>query len=361
MPYKVTVLIPCFNSDRFLKTTIESVKNQSIGFENIELILIDDFSTDSTPEIIEDYVKHYENIISYSLNEKAGAPGTARNMGIANAQGKYIMFMDHDDKYPQNAIKTLYQEIESIQKNKKLAIGRYKTFGDANWVSDMWMENNNHDPITIDRLSENTNFITINNIWRMIFPVKFLREENIYFPEKIFAEDLAFMIESFLKAEKISFTKDIVYFFRTQNTDNSSTSYSKSIHYIGKLLDGYYYTKDILLNNNACKYYDLLFSMHLSSWIANLIESTTIQDNEKYQLLKKAEPLFNNLKTIELDINPDFEKYRKIIEYLIEGKTENAYKILKKLENNEKIANSKSIKSKISNRTKNIIGKIKKK
>ena len=57
MKYKISVIIPTFNSVKFLDETIKSVQNQSIGFENIELILIDDFSTDNTPNIIKKYVE----------------------------------------------------------------------------------------------------------------------------------------------------------------------------------------------------------------------------------------------------------------------------------------------------------------
>ena len=338
MTYKISVIIPTYNSEQFIETTIKSIQEQSIGFENIELILIDDFSTDNTPEIIKKYTKNYKNIISYPLKEKAGAPGDARNIGIEKAKSPYLMFMDHDDKYPKTALETLYQKINP--ETNTIIIGRFKTFGITDWESDTWVT----EETTINDIKENTQFLTINNIWRMIFPKKMLQENNIQFPEKMFAEDLAFMIESYFNAEKITFLPDITYCFRIRETDNSSTSYSKSPHYIGKLVDGYYYTREIMKKYEKMEYYDLLFSMHLGSWIDNIINSQ-INKKDIYKLLEKAQPLFQDLNTINLNINPNFELLRGVMEKLRDGKLEEAYTELINIKNPPK--KEKGLKNKI--------------
>ena len=79
MDYKVSVIIPVYNAEKYLKNAIESVINQTIGFENIELILVDDNSTDESPKIILDYSEKYENIVSFLSNENHGLPGFGRN------------------------------------------------------------------------------------------------------------------------------------------------------------------------------------------------------------------------------------------------------------------------------------------
>ena len=326
MTYKITVIIPTYNSEQFIETTIKSIQNQTIGFENIELILIDDKSTDNTPKIIKKYTEKYPNITSYKLNEKAGAPGNARNIGITKAKSPYLMFMDHDDKYPKTALETLYKKINN--ETNTIIIGRFKTFGITDWESDTWLTKET----TIKDIKENTQFLTINNIWRMIFPKKMIQENNIKFPEKMFAEDLAFMIESYFNAEKITFIPNITYYFRIRETDNSSTSYSKSPHYIGKLVDGYYYTRKIMQKYEKMEYYDLLFSMHLGSWIDNIINSQ-INNKDIHNLLKKAQPLFKDLNTIDLNINPNFELFRGIMEKLRDNKLEKAYTELINIKN----------------------------
>ena len=69
MEYKVSVIIPVYNAEKNLRNTVQSVINQSIGFENIELIIVDDASTDNSKKIIESLSKEYNNIIPFSLND----------------------------------------------------------------------------------------------------------------------------------------------------------------------------------------------------------------------------------------------------------------------------------------------------
>ena len=73
MSYKVTVIIPTYNSVEFLDSTIASIMNQSIGFENIELIIVDDYSTDNTQELINHYCEKYENIKTFESGKNRNA------------------------------------------------------------------------------------------------------------------------------------------------------------------------------------------------------------------------------------------------------------------------------------------------
>ena len=108
MDYKISVIIPVYNAQNTLKVTINSVINQTIGFENIELILVDDCSTDNSREIIEEYSNAYSNIKPIFLEENTGCPGIPRNIGIKNATSDYIMFIDNDDEYFPEICDKLY-------------------------------------------------------------------------------------------------------------------------------------------------------------------------------------------------------------------------------------------------------------
>ena len=87
---KVTVVTPVYNAAPFLRKTIDSVINQSIQFENIEFILVDDKSTDSSREILWEYAKKHKNIIAVFLQDNTGSPSRPRNLGIELAKSKYI-------------------------------------------------------------------------------------------------------------------------------------------------------------------------------------------------------------------------------------------------------------------------------
>ena len=293
MHYKVTVIIPSYNSVEFLDETIASIRNQSIGFENIELIIIDDYSTDNTQELINQYCEKYNNIKTYESGKKTGTPGRARNIAIKHAEADYVMFIDHDDKYLEDTIEKLYKAI--TKNSADVAIGKFQTFGDRYLVTEDWIT----EDVTLNSIDENLLFLSINGIWRMIFPKELLLKNNTTLPEGVFAEDLTFMIDVFLNSNKIIFINDVVYNFRLRTGDNSSTSLSKGMHYLGGLIEGYNNTVDVLDKNNGMKYYDTVFNQHLSCWLADVCLSETITFEDKKDLIKKSIPLFENIENVE--------------------------------------------------------------
>jgi len=94
MSAKVSVITPTYNSETFISQTIDSVLNQS--HKNLELILVDDASTDGTRDILEKYRLKDTRVRTILLNENGGS-GIARNKGIENASGRYLAFVDSDD------------------------------------------------------------------------------------------------------------------------------------------------------------------------------------------------------------------------------------------------------------------------
>ena len=160
----------------------------------------------------------------------------------------------------------------------------------------------------------------------MIFPKEFLNENNITFPEGVFAEDLTFMIDAFVNASKIVFINDIVYNFRLRTGDNSSTSLSKGMHYLDGLIEGYNNTVDVLKKNNACKYYDTIFNQHLSCWISDVALSETIDFEDKKELVSKSLKLFDEMD----DINPTPENnaIKSIITQIRARNLDEAYSLM---------------------------------
>ncbi|MDU0155167.1 glycosyltransferase family 2 protein [Bacillus cabrialesii] len=105
-----SIIMPIYNSENYLRDSIESVINQSIGFkDNIELILIDDGSVDSSPQICESFKNSYPNNIKFLKIENSG-PSAARNCGLLNVseRSKFIGFLDSDDTFSDNALRSVY-------------------------------------------------------------------------------------------------------------------------------------------------------------------------------------------------------------------------------------------------------------
>ena len=90
----VSIITPSYNSEDFIKETIESVLNQT--YDNWEMLIIDDCSTDKSPQLIKEYVK-VDSRIKYLKNNQNNGPAITRNIGLSKAKGKYISFLDSDD------------------------------------------------------------------------------------------------------------------------------------------------------------------------------------------------------------------------------------------------------------------------
>lgn len=105
---KISVIVPVYKVENYLRECIESIQAQT--YENLEILLVDDGSPDRCGEICEEYAKKDERILA--LHKENGGLSDARNYGIARATGKYFIFVDSDDYIKENMIEALYQGVE---------------------------------------------------------------------------------------------------------------------------------------------------------------------------------------------------------------------------------------------------------
>lgn len=103
---KVSVIIPAYNSDQFIRETIDSVCAQTMS--DIELLVVDDGSTDDTGRVVESFG---DERIKYFYKDNSGTPAT-RNYGLARAQGEYVAFLDHDDLWPDNFLEVMVGRLD---------------------------------------------------------------------------------------------------------------------------------------------------------------------------------------------------------------------------------------------------------
>lgn len=116
---KISVIIPTYNSNLFLKRAIDSVLNQT--FKDWELLIINDCSTDKTVKLVNEFIKQDKRIRLFKTSINSGSPAVPKNIGIENAKGEYVAFLDHDDEWmPEKLEKQLKVFKES--KSKKLGL-----------------------------------------------------------------------------------------------------------------------------------------------------------------------------------------------------------------------------------------------
>jgi glycosyltransferase involved in cell wall biosynthesis len=110
--FEFSVVIPIYNTGDYLRQTLDSVINQTVGFvDNIQLILVNDGSTDSSSAICLEYQARYPRNIVYVSQENAGV-SVARNSGIKHIKGRYVNFFDSDDLWTKDVFEAAYKEID---------------------------------------------------------------------------------------------------------------------------------------------------------------------------------------------------------------------------------------------------------
>lgn len=234
--YKFSVVIPIYNVEDYLAETIDSVIGQTIGFEeNIELILVNDGSPDNSEKICLEYKKKYPNNIKYIL-KKNGGVSSARNEGMKHVEGKYINFLDSDDKWEKNAFKKVYSFMEKHPEIDVTAT-KLKFFGARTGL--------NH---PLNWKFKETGIVDINKEYskiQMSVNTTFIRKEALteqFSTELKYAEDSQFINKIILKKQKYGVISDTHYLYRkredgTSALDNSLKSknyYLNTLEYFHK-------------------------------------------------------------------------------------------------------------------------------
>lgn len=275
--YFLTMIIPAFNCEDCLSDAINSIINQTIGFENIELIIVDDCSTDNTRNVIKDYEKKYSNIKGIFLTKNNGVAGIPRNIGIKNATSKYLMFLDADDEYETDACEIFY--------NKIVETGADYVF--SGWIS---AKGSNISKSSHKYLKETKEF-TFNNSENIIewykyfqwsgmsaciYNKEFVLNNNIKCHEEL-GEDGYFSLKALFNAKKIVFIKYWSYYNKLRDTKEKRSitnirnekmfkSRQKSIYYFSELMDAYGAPNKKLL---------LKPEVNLLLWIVYTLKSST--------------------------------------------------------------------------------------
>ena len=311
MKYKISIIIPVYNIENHLENTLNSLITQTIGIENLEIIIVNDFSTDGTAKIIKKYTDKYENFKSVNLHKNSGLPGKPRNIGLGKATSNFVMFMDHDDFYTEDACEVLYNKI--TEENADMVFCNFKFIFDDGPIKSI-SRYRDEPEIKVDSIMDDNQLLALSpSIWTKIFRRNFLLENNILFPEGILAEDLSFFIHSLIKAKGIIFLNNYYgYNYRIRNSElDKSTIHIKNKKFLHAMILGYNDTYNILKREKKTIFFPVIFKGNLEYWMNCFITSNTTK-SEKLELLKEAAFLFekqgeSNIKVDEIYLD-FFEK-----------------------------------------------------
>lgn len=191
---KLSIIVPVYNVQRYLSECIESI---IISKKKLEIILVDDGSTDESSKICDEYEKRDKRIKTF--HKKNGGVSSARNFGINKATGDYIMFVDSDD--------ILSKDWDKIIKHIK--------FDDIYYYNSSLDDKNDKNKMLKYITGANDNNIYISGVYSKIYRRDFLLNNNIRFNDKLInGEDMIFNIEAVLSAKTIKIVKYHYYYYR---------------------------------------------------------------------------------------------------------------------------------------------------
>ena len=302
--YLISVVVPFYNAENELKTSIDSVIGQTFGFENIELILVDDASTDNSCEIIKQYQKKYDNIKLFQLSENSGLPGKPRSMGTDFATSKYVVYLDCDDCYKKDAFKILYDAIEMEKSDFVIASHYMNLDGDVIKTTCFSTDEDilSFNPLKNQEIFDKFSYNHLVAPWGKIYNREFISKNNIRFPEDSLCEDAYFYFGCLINSDKVTvLPKNYVYVYNTFD-DKKTAIHGHDVVKFNNYLKGIRYIIDLLKN------IDLSINVFLDENISSLL---LIFSN-----LKKSDKKNTVLKIYEFEKDLDVNISRKEIAVL---------------------------------------------
>ena len=260
---KISIIIPVYNLELYIKKCIESVLKQT--YKNIEIVIVNDGSIDSSEEICKNYVQ-LDNRVKY-YSKKNGGASSARNYGLKKATGDYVMFIDGDDfLYNEKVVEKLVEKLFNSDEDNNILFYRMSTYYDKIKKYEVDAELFEHELDNInnqifEKLVENGRF-SISPCDKLI-KLKYIKDNEIYFDENMRScEDIDWSFRLYLKNKKYSLTNEVVYVYRKQRENSTTykiteTKITEMYKVIKKWLDYNYeneFIKKIYINYLAYQY-----------------------------------------------------------------------------------------------------------
>ena len=271
---KISIIIPVYNVENFIAQCIESALNQT--YKELEIIIVDDGSKDASGIICDKYSKKDDRIIV--IHKKNGGVSSARNKGLENATGKYVMFLDSDDFLQETACELLYNVIEA--NNMDYIIGNYifTTYDGKKWHNPVFNMNESFD---VNIKDYPKSFFVMNSIANnKIFRRDFIEKNNLRFLEGAIAEDAIFCSLCYTKSPNSFYVNDIIFNYR-QNKENTSISTSCDENYFRKLNQSYKLIYHNYKSTNNLGFYRFSYARIMPYFLCKIIDTNELKDDTK--------------------------------------------------------------------------------
>ncbi|MBQ6099320.1 MAG: CDP-glycerol glycerophosphotransferase family protein [Methanobrevibacter sp.] len=298
MAFKFSVVMAIYNKEKYVGEAIGSIINQSLDFKkNIEIILVDDKSTDNTLSVLENYQKSYPKNITLITNEKNQGPAFSRNEGLKHARGEFVNFLDADDTISKGAFLHAYKFLKKHEEIDIVSIPIYY-FGvrrgphNLNFKFEKNQVINLHDNPSYIQLSGPSSFIRLEKLKNYSFNNNLKVSEDALLIAQMLLDNPNI---GFLSADRYHYRKDGSQNSLITSSGNTRSYFTTRIHeYFFKLIN---YTKE---NFNEFPKFIQYFLMYDLQWIFEIKKIDHLLNSEEIKEL--YDNLFEILKYVGEDV-----------------------------------------------------------
>ena len=301
---KISVIVPVYNCENYLEESINSILNQT--FKDIEIICVDDGSTDNSLSILNNIASN-DSRLKVSSQENQG-PSTIRNYGLKNALGDYLYFFDADDFLVEDALEKAYSN--AIRNDSDIVIFKFDMYRDNRLLE--------HSSDHIEKQFPNVDFnnFTFNcydyrkcafrgsfSPWLKLYKKEFLDKHECFgFPFNLNHQDVPFHVMTFLKASKISYVPEYLYHYRLDNPKSITNNRLIKYDHIFKIIQ---IVEDFLVSEGLFEE----FKKEFAYFKVNRITYEISGRNDEYLYLAKEELSKVDLNNDLLSKNTLFKAY----------------------------------------------------
>ncbi len=271
---EISIIIPCHNVDAYVMRCFDSLRAQTIGLEQLQLIFVDDASSDHTWERLQEIEQLAPQSVCIIRLDENLRQGGARNVGLSYATGTHVGYVDSDDWVEPDMYECLYKAIK--QADADLSFCRHvRDNGKGSLYLDPALRGTGKENRTLAILSEEqrNDFIVSNligcNVWDKLFRKDFLLDHQMVFPEHLAYEDMYFGSLVYLYARRVSIVEQQLYhYYINENSTvlGRNQSYHKDIFPINHLKWDMFRERGFLEKHHRALEFDFLMSYYMAGF-----------------------------------------------------------------------------------------------
>ncbi len=283
---RLSVIVPVYNVEDYIDWCLESLQGQT--FQDIEIICVNDGSTDSSPKKLKQWQNKDPRI--KVIDKENGGLSSARNSGIAQASSDYVCFLDSDDRFTPDACKTIFDALNS-SKADVMTFGAhcYPKEAAYPWLTDHLSPRDTvYEPFHEDLLFKE---MSRPFAWRTACRRNFLTDNNLFFDETLrFGEDQVFHFAIYPRSKKTILCSAKLYDYRVSREGSLMHSFLTDLH--AKCSEHIRIVERILADWDKAGFLDL-YTESLLSWIVEFViyESLCLPENEVNDIFAHMQPL----------------------------------------------------------------------